>query len=328
MKRLLSLRSDLLAVGALLFLALFWFAPVLWPAVTGATLLPYDNLYSFEPWRSLQPGLVPHNNLLSDLVLQNAVWKLHIRQALAAGELPLWNPQIFTGLPFLAAGQASTFYPLNILFYLLPLEVAYGWFTALQIALAGINMYILGRTLRLRPLSALLSGVILMFSGFLIVSVVFTMFIAAVVWLPLLLAIVELIIRKQEEKGNTSFHPIPYVAAGIAVIALIVLAGHPELIYYTALVTGAYALIRLLVAWRRITNHESRITNHESRITQEPHGRVSSNSLPGSSRLLSLASPPVGCNCCLCLNWCPSISVKARPPCNRYWTGRGRPVMC
>ena len=267
MKRLLSLRSDLLAVGALLFLALFWFAPVLWPAITGATLLPYDNLYSFEPWRSLQPGLVPHNNLLSDLVLQNAVWKLHIRQTLAAGELPLWNPQIFTGLPFLAAGQASTFYPLNILFYLLPLEVAYGWFTALQIALAGINMYILGRTLRLRPLPALLSGVILMFSGFLIVSVVFTMFIAAVVWLPLLLAIVELIIRKQEEKGNTSFHPIPYVAAGIAVIALIVLAGHPELIYYTALVTGAYALTRLLVAWRRITNHESRITNHESRIT-------------------------------------------------------------
>jgi O-antigen/teichoic acid export membrane protein len=267
MKRLLSLRSDLLAVGALFFLALFWFAPVLWPAITGATLLPYDNLYSFEPWRSLQPGLVPHNNLLSDLVLQNAVWKLHIRQTLAAGELPLWNPQIFTGLPFLAAGQASTFYPLNILFYLLPLEVAYGWFTALQIALAGINMYILGRTLRLRPLSALLSGVILMFSGFLIVSVVFTMFIAAVVWLPLLLAIVELIIRKQEEKGNTSFHPIPYVAAGIAVIALIVLAGHPELIYYTALVTGAYALTRLLVAWRRITNHESRITNHESRIT-------------------------------------------------------------
>ncbi len=266
MKRLLSLRSDLLAVGALLFLALFWFAPVLWPAVTGATLLPYDNLYSFEPWRSLQPTLVPHNNLLSDLVLQNAVWKLHIQQTLAAGEFPLWNPQIFTGLPFLAAGQASTFYPLNILFYLLPLEVAYGWFTALQIALAGINMYIFGRVLRLRPLSALLSGVILMFSGFLIVSVVFTMFIAAVVWLPLLLAIVELIIRKQEEKGNTSFHPIPYVAAGIAVIALIVLAGHPELIYYTALVTGAYALVRLLVAWRRIASNPTRNMQHATRI--------------------------------------------------------------
>ena len=128
-------------------------APVLFPALTGRTLLPYDNLYTFEPWRSLQPDLVPHNELLSDLVLENAVWKLHIRRTLADGQLPLWNPKIFTGLPFLAAGQASTFYPLSLLFYVLPLELAYGWFTALQIALAGINMYLLARVLRSAPLS-------------------------------------------------------------------------------------------------------------------------------------------------------------------------------
>ena len=179
------------------------------PPLTGRTLLPYDNLYTFEPWRSLQPELVPHNELLSDLVLENAVWKLHIRRTLAEGQLPLWNPNIFTGLPFLAAGQASTFYPLSLLFYVLPLEVAYGWFTALQIALAGVNMYLLARVLRLRPLAALLAGVVFMFSGFLIVSVVFTMFIAAAVWLPLILAVIEIIVRKQEEKGVDRVQPDP-----------------------------------------------------------------------------------------------------------------------
>jgi hypothetical protein len=51
---------------------------VLAPGLTHATLLPFDNLYTFEPWRSLQPGLIPHNELLSDLVLENAVWKAHI----------------------------------------------------------------------------------------------------------------------------------------------------------------------------------------------------------------------------------------------------------
>ncbi len=248
-------RHDGLAILIILLLALLWFAPVLIPALTGATLLPFDNLASFEPWRTLHPGLVPHNNLLSDLVLENAVWKLHIRQALADHQIPLWNPQIFTGIPFLAAGQASTFYPLSILFYILPLEAAYGWFTALQIALAGMSMYALGRALRLRPAAALFSGVVFMFSGFLIVSVVFTMFIAAAVWLPLLLAIIEIIIRKQEEKGVQSFHPIPYVLAGIAVIGVMILAGHPELIYYTLLVAGAYSLVRLLVAWRAITDN-------------------------------------------------------------------------
>ncbi len=263
-------RLDLLALLLFLLLALLWFAPVLFPGLTGATLLPYDNLYTFEPWRSLRPHRVPHNNLLSDLVLENAVWKQHIRETLANGQLPLWNPQIFTGIPFLAAGQASTFYPLSILFYLLPLEVAYGWFTALQLALAGINLYIFGRVLGLQRLPAFFSGVLFMFSGFLVVSVVFTMFLAAVVWLPLLLAIVEQIIRKQEEKGVTSFHPIPYLLAGIIVLALIVLAGHPELIYYTALVTGLYTVVRLVAAWQRL------------------HGAATSRAAAATARMLKL----------------------------------------
>ncbi len=224
---------------------------------TGKTLLPYDNLYTFEPWRSLQPGLIPHNNLLSDLVLENAVWKLHIQRTLAGGEIPLWNPQIFTGIPFLAAGQSSALYPLSILFYLLPLDAAYGWFTALQLALAGINAYLLGRALRLRPVAALYAGVVFQFSGFLIVSVVFSMVIAAAAWLPLLLAIIEQIIRKQEEKGAASFRPIPYLIAGAAVIGLTALAGHPEFFYYTLLVAGMYAAARLLIAWRRIATQRN-----------------------------------------------------------------------
>ncbi len=273
MARLRSFRADLLALALLFGLALLWFAPVLFPAWSGATLLPFDNLYTFEPWRSLRPGLTPHNNLLSDLVLENAVWKLHIRRTLADGELPLWNPQIFTGLPFLAAGQASTLYPLNILFYVLPLDVAFGWFTALQVGLAGANMYLLGRVLRLRRPAALLSGVVFMFSGFLIVSVVFTMFVAAAVWLPLLLAIIEIIIRKQEEKGNRSFHPIPYVAVGAAVIGVMILAGHPELIYYTMLVAAAYTLMRLLIALHAIRNTEYGGQIQESR-TPYPVSRI------------------------------------------------------
>jgi hypothetical protein len=259
MHRLRSHRRDLFALTIILLLALLWFAPILLPGLSGRSLLPYDNLYNFEPWRTLQPGLIAHNDLLSDLVLENAVWKQHIRQALADGELPLWNPQIFTGIPFLAAGQASVFYPLSLLFYVLPIETAYGWFTALQVALAGMSMYVFGRVLGMRRIAALLSGVIYMFSGFLIVSVVFTMFLAAVPWLPLLLALIERMIRKQEQKGAAAFQPVAYVIAGAAIVGLVVLAGHPELIYYTLLVAGAYSLVRLGVAWRWI-HHEQPAT--------------------------------------------------------------------
>ncbi len=254
MSRLSRLRGDLLALLLLLLLALAWFAPVLLPALSGRTLLPWDNLYTFAPWRALRPDLIPHNGLLSDLVLQNAVWKLHIRSALADGQVPLWNPQTFTGAPFLAGGQASTIYPLNLLFYLLPLGTAYGWFTALQVALAGWSMYAFGRVLGLHRIAACAAGVVYMFSGFLIVSVVFTMFLAAVPWLPLLLAVIEWMVRKQEQKGLAPYSPIPWVAFGAVVVGMVTLAGHPELIYYTLLTAGAWALVRLLALWRTLSH--------------------------------------------------------------------------
>ena len=249
MHRLRRYRPDLLALVLLSLLPLIWFGPVLF---TGKTLLSYDNLYQFEPWQSLRPEIAPHNGLLSDLVLENAVWKLHVRRTLQQGELPLWNPQLFTGAPFFAAGQSSAAYPLSALFYILSIEAAFGWFTAIQLAIAGANTYLLGRVLKLRPAAALFSGIAFQFSGFLIVSVVFTMVIAAASWLPLLLAIMEKVIQKQEEKGVAGFRPIPYLVAGGGTVGLVVLAGHPEFLYYTLLVAGIFTVVRLLVAWRRI----------------------------------------------------------------------------
>ena len=70
-------------------------------------------------------------------------------------------------------------YPLSILFYVLPLWRAYGVFTWLQLGIAAAAMYIFMRVLRLRPLPAAVSAVAYAFSGFFIVSVNFTMVIAA-----------------------------------------------------------------------------------------------------------------------------------------------------
>ena len=249
-----KLRPDLLPLVLLFVLPLIWFAPVL---LTGKTLLPYDNLYQFEPWQSMKPDVAPHNGLLSDLVLENAVWKLHVRQTLAQRELPLWNPQLFTGAPFFAAGQASVAYPLSAFFYLLPIEAAYGWFTAIQLAIAGMNAYLFARALKLRPVAALFSGVAFQFSGFLVVSVVFTMVIAAASWLPFLLAAIEKVVQKQEEKGNQTFRPVPYIVAGAAAIGLVTLAGHPEFLYYTLLVAGIYTAARLFAAGRRLSQPAS-----------------------------------------------------------------------
>lgn len=244
---------DLGALLVLLVLPLLLF----WPVTIGSkTLLPADNLYQWEPYRSFAEGqnvpLPPHNELLSDLVLENLVWKQFIVQSIENRELPLWNPYIFAGAPFLAAGQHSALYPLSIVFYILPLTKAYGFFTVLQLWLAGLFMYLFGRSLRMGPFPALIAGIVYQLGAFFLVSVVFTMIIAAAAWLPLLLAIIEIMVRKQEEKGAGPFVPIIYIVLGAVALGVHILAGHPEILVYTLMVMALYALVRLLMLWRRV----------------------------------------------------------------------------
>lgn len=244
-------RQDVLAALVLLLLPLLLF----WSVTVGPnTLLPVDNLFAYEPWASYKASLgvgLPQNQLVSDLILENYVWKKFIRESIAARQLPLWNPYILSGQPFLANGQHSALYPFSIFFYILPLSKAYGWFTVSQLWLAGLGMYIFLRTLRVTRLGALVGGITYSLSAFFIVSVVFTMIIAGAVWLPLLLAVIEIIIRKQEEKGPRGYSPIPYVVAGALFLGVQTLAGHVEITYYVLLVSGYYALCRLFILWRR-----------------------------------------------------------------------------
>ena len=249
-----KLKLDLLVVLLLLLLPLIFFWPV---TLGGKTLLPVDNLFTFEPWASFASewGVgIPHNELLSDLILENYVWKRFIVQALHNRQIPLWNPYLFAGLPFLAAGQHSALYPFSILFYILPLARAYGYFTVLQFFLAGLFTFIYCRVIGVNRFGALIAGITYMLSAFFIASVVFTMIIAAAAWLPLLLTMIEIVVRKQEEKGPVAYSPIPYIAVGAVALGFQLLAGHVEISLYVLLVMGFYALCRLAILWWRQRN--------------------------------------------------------------------------
>src|SRR5512135_285796 len=186
-------RADLLILVVLFILPLVLFWPV---TLGGKTLLPVDNVYQWQPWKAAADQFnaqIPQNQLVSDLILENYAWKHFIVESISNRQLPLWNPNLFAGAPFLANGQHSAYYPFSVLFYLLPLTAAYGWFTVSQLFLAGAFMYLLCRVLGLGRLGSCFAAITYQLSGFYIVSVVFTMFIAAAAWLPLLLAMNELI---------------------------------------------------------------------------------------------------------------------------------------
>jgi len=240
---------ELLIALGLLILPLLFFWPVIFG---GKTLIPFDNLYAFEPWKSYATQLgvgVPHNLLLSDLLLENYAWKEFILEALRSRQIPYWNPYLFAGVPFLAAGQHSALYPLSIIHYIFPLPQAYGYFTVIHLFLAGLFIYIYGRVLGLNRWGGFLAGVTYTFSLFMVVRVVWPQTIAAVTWLPLILALVELAFRAQESEPPKP--PLPYLLGGALVLGVHFLAGHAEFSYLVLLVTGFYTLCRLASLWWR-----------------------------------------------------------------------------
>jgi O-antigen/teichoic acid export membrane protein len=252
--------------------------------VGGRTLLPADNLFAVEPFKSAAPqfgfGGVPHNRLLDDLVLENYPWKNFILESIRAGEIPLWNPHQFAGIPFLAAGQHSALYPLSAIFYLLPLPRAYGVFTVVQFFLAGLFAYLFLRVLGVRRLSALFGAIVYEFSLFMVVSVVFTMIIAGAAWLPLVLAAIELIVQRHPALGGRPA-TAPWLALGAAALGVQVLAGHIEITYYTLLVSGAYSAWRLGSLW---------IAHRPARGSEQPRPGAAARAVAGRAlALLALA---------------------------------------
>ncbi|MFN8561940.1 MAG: hypothetical protein U0703_10030 [Anaerolineae bacterium] len=138
--------------------------------VGGKTLIPAENLYQYQPYAAYREQVgapsVPYNALVSDLVLQNFQFKSFIRQSIAEGEIPLWNPYQFSGIAFFAAGQQSTLYPFSLIYYVLPLAAAYGWFMVSQLWLAGVFMYLFARGLGVGRPGGAVAGVVYQLSAF------------------------------------------------------------------------------------------------------------------------------------------------------------------
>ncbi|MBN2003072.1 MAG: oligosaccharide flippase family protein [Anaerolineae bacterium] len=235
---------DLAFVGILLLLPLLLFAPV---TVGNQTLLPADALYLFEPYQAATATLnvgEPQNPLLADLILENYPWKRLLVNAIKTQQLPLWDPYLFTGHSFLANGQHSALYPLTWIFFFIPAPRAFGVFITLQLGLAGIAMYVFGRVIGAKHHEAFLAGLIFQFSGFLVISTVHPMIVAAASWLPLLLAFVDLTIRRATFLGQKQ-SVLPWTLSGAMVLGLQILAGHAEITYFVLLVMAAFATWRL-----------------------------------------------------------------------------------
>ena len=152
--------------------------------------------------------------------------------------LPLWNPHVFGGTPFVGTLQSAVFYPLNLLFALFPIAPAMNWSIALHLGLSGIFTYLLLNKYGASPCGAFVAGVVYTFSGpqFLHVYAGHLNALSAMVWTPLMFLLLENLIEKKRLVDS--------VLLGMA-IAMQFLAGQPQYVFYTMIALFLYLLFNL-----------------------------------------------------------------------------------
>ncbi len=188
-------------------------------------------------WRWLFLGEVLY---WGTLLFQFWPWHQLVKMQLLAGDWPLWNPLLGNGTPLLANLQSAVFYPLNLLYLLLPVEQGLTLSIVLHLMLAGLFMVAYARQLGLSPFAALLSALTFMFSGYLIGRTQFVPMINTAAWLPLLLLLCEDISGPHPRKRRGG---LAVIGLGLG-LALAILAGHAQLWFYTLCLLAVYTLVR------------------------------------------------------------------------------------
>ena len=191
-------------------------------------------------WDTLiAPGSRVLGNPGADLAQHFLWWREFGFGELAKGNLALWNPYIFSGAPFFGNTQSALLYPLNWLFLALPLPLATNWSIALNTWLLGTFMFLWASRRGLHPFAAFVCGALMMFSApyFLHVPAGHLNIVSLLPWIPLLfLAIDEWLASRRWI----------WCLIGMLAVAMQSLSGQPQYVYFSGLVAGGYALLRLL----------------------------------------------------------------------------------
>ncbi len=226
--------KDLGMLLALLLVAVIALWPILCAAPTQAPGLPgQDGRTQWYPWRELAAD------------------------SIRRGSLPLWNPYVLCGTPFLGNFQSALFYPPNFLFVIAPVGIAARAVLLLHVWLSMIFVYLLARMIgpfdhaQGRPEGTRTGGAGR--AGGAVGAMAFGLCAAqllrvpaghwgvscAIPWLALIFLCTEWMMRRPSRWA---------LLVGAFAVAMQILSGMPQYVFITAVSAGFYALIRPLGA--------------------------------------------------------------------------------
>jgi hypothetical protein len=203
-------RRDAAAAGALGVVTILVYFPL---AIQGRVLSSFDSLVYFYPQAA------------------------YLAERLRQGAIPLWDPYLFAGVPFLANSQAGVLYPPTWLDLVGPVSQVYSGLVIGHAWLLSFGVYLLGRqSLRLSPLPATFAAIAVAFGGYSVGMIGHLNQLEAFALAPFAILGVERAVSHQSWR-------LAFLAA--IPFALAALAGHSQVLYMTALLAGAVGVGRL-----------------------------------------------------------------------------------
>ncbi len=191
-------------------------------------------------------------------------------QALLAGRLPLWNPYLFMGAPFLANSQAGVFYPLNWPLIFFPAPIAVKISLVAHVIIAAWGAYLLARRVfALEPFAATFAAAVFAFGGYLTAQVEHVNQLQGLAWLPFALLATHSVISDHAQRsvitrsGQSSGSEQPSFVLRPAkrsfvlslIIALQLTAGHTQTAFITLVACGLVAAYSFIVSRLTSRNH-------------------------------------------------------------------------
>jgi hypothetical protein len=222
-----------------LFILFVWFVFSYSFFLKGA--VPFPSKYQvthFHPWSiyNIYTGAVK-NDSLPDVVGELYPWRAFSIAEWKKGQVPVWNPNNFSGNPHIANFQSAAFSPFTLLFFIFPFLFTWSVLVLLQPLLAGIFTYLFLREFKVSKTGSLVSSTSFMFCGFMVVWMAYGTLGMAAAFLPIALFVVEKFFKT---------HKFLWLCLLTGVIITSFFSGHFQTSLYTLLFICCFILYKVI----------------------------------------------------------------------------------
>jgi hypothetical protein len=202
------------------------------PVLTGKVPLPSHLVLQYPAWVGTEKPTPTPVATIGDLITFAYPSRLFASRTVQQLKLPLWNPYISSGVPFVADAQSAVFYPLNILGYVMPMATAWSLGLMLRLFLAAVFMALFAHSIGASRTGSVVAATIFGWCGFNTAWQGYAMGDAAI-WLPLMCYAVHRLSTSSSSK---------YLALAAFAFSMPMLAGHPETAAHLCLAVVVFAI--------------------------------------------------------------------------------------